>query len=96
MVEPGLLSPTIFVVALLAAGTECVLVRIIFLVTRDASRCQFFAIDVTGVASITFDGPVRAAKRVFGFIVIEPDILPLRLIMAVTALRAKMTAMDIL
>lgn len=48
------------------------------------------------MASIAFDVLVRSAKWILGFVVIEANILPLRLIMTIVALRAEVTAVDIL
>lgn len=96
MIEVGLLTPTGFVVALFAARTEFIFVRILFLVTGNTGRRQFFAIDVPRVAGITFDFLVRAAKRIFGFVVIEPRGLPFDLVVARLTFRAIPAGMNVL
>ena len=96
MVKSGFLAPIVFVVTLLASWTERVLVRIIFLVTGDASCCQFFSVEIAGVAGIAFDVLVCAAERVLGFVVIETNPAPFCLVVAAIAFRTEATGMNIL
>ena len=96
MIKCGVLTPIDVIVALFASRTEFVLVRIFFLVTRDASHRQFFAIDVARMAGVTFDFLVRAAKRILGLVVIKPHDLPFILIMARLAFRTIPIGMDVL
>ena len=70
--------------------------RILVLVTRNAGFLELFSIDIAGVASITFDFLVRAAKRIFGFVVVKPHVLPFGLIVARLAFRPVPVGMDVL
>lgn len=96
MVEACFLSPIVFVVALLALWPERILVRIVLLVTGGAVRLQFVGIKVARMARLAFDVFMRAAKRIFGLVVIETDRAPFGLIMAGLAFRAKTPGVNIL
>ena len=64
--------------------------------TRNAGRLQLFSIDITGVANVTFDFLVCAAKWIFGFVVVKSHVLPFGLIVARLAFRPVPVRMDVL
>ena len=75
VVESGRLSPAGVLVTPFTPGSKLPLMRIVLLVARDATGCQFVGekADVTGVA---FDFQMRAAQGILCFVVIEPRFFP--------------------
>ena len=78
VVESGRLSPTGVLVTFFTSVSELPLMRIVLLVARDTTGCQFVGekADVTGVA---FDFHMRAAQGILCFIVIEFGVFPVSL-----------------
>ena len=66
VIEGDLLAPAGLVVTLIAARAELTLVRIVLLVTADASGRQLVAIEIALVARVALDLGVAAEKRELG------------------------------
>ena len=75
MVETDRLSPARVSVTFFTLDSELSLMRIVLLVARDATGCQFVSkkADMTGVA---IDFHMRAAQGILCFVVIEPRLFP--------------------
>ena len=75
VVESTRFSPPGVLVTPFTPVSELLLMRIVLLVARDATGCQFLAkkADVTGVA---LDLHMRAAQGILCFVVIEPRLFP--------------------
>ena len=84
-------------VALLAPVSEAALMRILFAVTRHASRRQLVAIKIACVARIALDLRMPSSQRKFRrLVVVEVGRAPLALVVAAIALPAVAAGVDIL
>lgn len=97
VIEGHLPAPAGLFVALLAAGAQLRLMRVILLVAGDAGCCELVAIKVAGVTGIAFDLGVLSAQRELGHaVVIELHGLPLGRGVASLALGAVACRMSVL
>jgi hypothetical protein len=85
VIERDRLAPVGIPMTLLAAGSQLAFVGIVLLVAGDAACCQFVAKEIAGVAQVAFDPGVATAQRKSRLVMIEPNRLPHRLIVAVLA-----------
>ena len=70
VIEVGHFAPARVLVTLLATCAELAFVRIILLVTRDASGLEFL-LERSGVTHVAFDLYVFAPQRIFRLVMIE-------------------------
>jgi hypothetical protein len=90
MVEVDLLSPTRFLVALLAIASQLALVRVIVAMAGDARHGELIAVEVAGMALLALQlGVTSPQRKLGGLVVVEANGRPLLRDMAGLTLRAK-------
>lgn len=96
VIERDVLSPVGVIVAPFAAVSELPFVCILILVTSDASDVQFVAIEISGMAHVTFRLCMGAAQLKLGLVVIEFRLFPFALIVTCLAFVAVALSVNIL